>query len=1283
MTEFTPSSVTKSISNTLLRIFPLRDSSNGATPSNSQEEECQSDNDGDSISSCSTCSSCVSSCPSFVDQQKPLGQYKLVKTLGIGEFGKIKLGIHTETHQKVAIKVIKKKSELAKLAKVEREIEILKSLRHPHIVKLIEVVETDAKIGIILEYASGGELFEYVLSHRSLEEDITRNLFAQLISSVKYMHVKGIAHRDLKLENMLFLDAEQTHLLVSDFGFANDDKRDLLKTSCGSPTYAAPELVFPSSKGYNGQAADIWSLGVILYCMVCGYLPFDDDPHNPESANLNQLYQYIKTSPLSFADRASLDVQDLIRHMLQPDPNNRCDIDFVIAHPWLKSHASTDLAMSTEELEQQALESIKHHLEPSGSTQPLQNGHQQHRTDRRHSHHHHQHNHDRQLGDHDNHDRQTSDHDNHDRQLGDHDNHDRQTSHHDNQQNQQPFRFLQLNHTEDHNETNESQSPILDHSLDERFLVTQQINDLGQTQGTGEHQAQQSIDDLIYSHTPSQEKSQSIGSIQEVPEDEVENLVVAQPNEQEQVDDRPKGDVSSVSSENLNTSRSMVVSDTDHLSSTHSNEASQQSGPPDESLKNGSVTLETQTGSHLNKLETKSKSIVSHGSAEQLTSTLNGHIQSESAVTNSRSHEPVSNGASVEDLVTSDTGVESKDGVSDNMGSSTGKSHQPGQKEESTDGIQQSVPTQAQPNKVSDDRSLAQNGNSTDEGQQTESARTNGETRLEEEDEVANVSHAPVGKDQQLPSDNGLSNNIHQLATTVNGQDTVAQLGDKPLDDGKTEDGPRNLADEGDRHELANGTQDQDHDSSRQGVDQQSNSENHTQTTPPPNGDERPQHPMDILPSSTPDNQESSVNGQVIGPHTQELHEDNKQMPSFQPPPPPVPMEADDANNNGQQRQRQPSLRRQKKFRPSLTEDEPLPAPARSIKKDDAPSNTDNKNSKSITGLRPGLLGKNDSTRYYSAILQGDFSNKIKDGPELQNHQSEASGNKVQNLKSTSLPLLNQSPTMDPPVLSTATSTTDLNDAIKKYNNGASLPITKKHHKRFSSILSTNNSHSAPKPKRSHSTHLPNKTHFEGDQEKKGKDSPPTTIPVARKKTMTQTVKSWIHKKKPFKKHHHNRHSSSSSLSTSSFDNLQQQDPSSPSSSLESTTMDPSSMRVLSHAQGEDLTPMQPGQLILILVRVLTALGIQVHHRSSYQLVCLRKSAHHPTKKNKTAHTVETAPIYGPPEIDQGHHVDFTVEICRSLLSDLYVVDVQMEHGDTLAFQFIKSKVLTFLHLNA
>ncbi|KAI8342579.1 kinase-like domain-containing protein, partial [Chlamydoabsidia padenii] len=340
MAGITHAPVISSISSTLLRILPIADATNGGGANVQGAPSSQAHGDNVSVSTKSSCSSCVSSCPSNNNknnEQGLFGNYRLVKTLGVGEFGKVKLGIHSETKQKVAIKVIKKKDAVSKIAKVEREIQILKSLRHPHIVKLIEVVETDTHIGIVLEYASGGELFEYVLSHRSLDEDTAKNLFAQLISSVNHMHGKGIAHRDLKLENLLFLDSQQTHLVVSDFGFSNNDKKDFLSTCCGSPTYAAPELIYPSN-GYRGEAADIWSCGVILYCMICGYLPFDDDPDNIEGANILQLYRYIRSRSLSFPGFVSDDAQDLIRHMLQPDPVYRCTINFVINHPWLNSH---------------------------------------------------------------------------------------------------------------------------------------------------------------------------------------------------------------------------------------------------------------------------------------------------------------------------------------------------------------------------------------------------------------------------------------------------------------------------------------------------------------------------------------------------------------------------------------------------------------------------------------------------------------------------------------------------------------------------------------------------------------------------------------------------------------------------------------------------------------------------------------------------------------------------------------------------------------------------------
>ncbi|KAF7729894.1 hypothetical protein EC973_003628 [Apophysomyces ossiformis] len=241
-----------------------------------------------------------------------LGPYKLLQTLGEGEFGKVKLGVHPETGEE--------------------------TLRHPNIVKLINVVQTERYIGIILEYASGGELFEYILANRYLKEKDARKLFAQLISSVQYMHQKSVVHRDLKLENLL-LDRNR-NIIVTDFGFANhfsSESDDLMSTSCGSPCYAAPELVVNDGL-YAGSAVDIWSCGVILYAMLCGYLPFDDDPSNPDGDNINLLYRYILSSQLAFPDFISDGAKDLLRKMLVPDPTKRCTISAVTRHPWLQEY---------------------------------------------------------------------------------------------------------------------------------------------------------------------------------------------------------------------------------------------------------------------------------------------------------------------------------------------------------------------------------------------------------------------------------------------------------------------------------------------------------------------------------------------------------------------------------------------------------------------------------------------------------------------------------------------------------------------------------------------------------------------------------------------------------------------------------------------------------------------------------------------------------------------------------------------------------------------------------
>jgi len=288
-------------------------------------------------------------------QRVYFGPYLLLQTLGEGEFGKVKLGVHSSPErwgEEVAIKLIKRGNvdTQARMIKVAREIDVLKLVKHPNIVRLYDVIETEKYIGIVLEYASGGELFDHILAHRYLKEKDASKLFAQLISGVTYLHAKKIVHRDLKLENLL-LDRNR-NIIITDFGFANrfeDRTNDLMATSCGSPCYAAPELVVQDGR-YVGSQVDVWSCGVILYAMLAGYLPFDDDPSNPDGDNINLLYKYIINTPLSFPDWITDEPKDLLLKMLVPDPLKRCSLKDVADHSWLSKYHHL-FTRSLEELE--------------------------------------------------------------------------------------------------------------------------------------------------------------------------------------------------------------------------------------------------------------------------------------------------------------------------------------------------------------------------------------------------------------------------------------------------------------------------------------------------------------------------------------------------------------------------------------------------------------------------------------------------------------------------------------------------------------------------------------------------------------------------------------------------------------------------------------------------------------------------------------------------------------------------------------------------------------------
>ncbi|OBA19024.1 kinase-like protein [Metschnikowia bicuspidata var. bicuspidata NRRL YB-4993] len=273
------------------------------------------------------------------------GAYILGSTLGEGEFGKVKLGWRKDGKHpsQVAIKLIKRDTivkDLESEIKIYREINSLRLLNHPNIVNLVEVLKSGKYIGIVLEYASGGELFDFILKQKYLKENVAKKLFAQLVSGVDYMHSKGLIHRDLKLENLL-LDKHK-NIVISDFGFVNSynkSKNDLMKTSCGSPCYAAPELVLTQSP-YAGRKVDIWSIGVILYAMLAGYLPFDDDAENEDGADIVKLYNYICNNPLTFPEYISPLARDLLRKIIVPNPAKRISMDEIRSHPWLAPHAN-------------------------------------------------------------------------------------------------------------------------------------------------------------------------------------------------------------------------------------------------------------------------------------------------------------------------------------------------------------------------------------------------------------------------------------------------------------------------------------------------------------------------------------------------------------------------------------------------------------------------------------------------------------------------------------------------------------------------------------------------------------------------------------------------------------------------------------------------------------------------------------------------------------------------------------------------------------------------------
>ncbi|XP_016109721.1 serine/threonine-protein kinase MARK2-like isoform X5 [Sinocyclocheilus grahami] len=252
------------------------------------------------------------------DDQPHIGCYRLLKTIGKGNFAKVKLAKHVLTDKEVAVKIIDKTQlNSSSLQKLFREVRIMKVLNHPNIVKLFEVIETDKSLYLVMEYASGGEVFDYLVAHGRMKEKEARAKFRQIVSAVQYCHQKCIVHRDLKAENLL-LDADM-NIKIADFGFSNEfTLGNKLDTFCGSPPYAAPELF--QGKKYDGPEVDVWSLGVILYTLVSGSLPFDGQ-------NLKELRERVLRGKYRIPFYMSTDCENLLKKFLILNPTKRGSLE--------------------------------------------------------------------------------------------------------------------------------------------------------------------------------------------------------------------------------------------------------------------------------------------------------------------------------------------------------------------------------------------------------------------------------------------------------------------------------------------------------------------------------------------------------------------------------------------------------------------------------------------------------------------------------------------------------------------------------------------------------------------------------------------------------------------------------------------------------------------------------------------------------------------------------------------------------------------------------------------
>ncbi|KAG0334665.1 hypothetical protein BG000_008135 [Podila horticola] len=260
------------------------------------------------------------------------GLYEQGPKVGEGNFASVYKAKNKKTKSVCAVKIVKKNGGFNERAAkcLEREIGILMAVSHPNLIKISQVFNEQSHYYIVMEYASGGELFDVVKNRSRFSESEARHVFKQVLSGVKYLHDRGIVHRDLKPENILVSDKASLTIKISDFGLAKMISNNALNTTCGTASYIAPEIL--EKKAY-GKQVDIWSLGVVLYICLCGFPPFSDDLGPPSLRQ--QVLQGLFSFPSPYWDDVSQEAVDFIEDLLQQDPAQRLTVDQALSHPWM------------------------------------------------------------------------------------------------------------------------------------------------------------------------------------------------------------------------------------------------------------------------------------------------------------------------------------------------------------------------------------------------------------------------------------------------------------------------------------------------------------------------------------------------------------------------------------------------------------------------------------------------------------------------------------------------------------------------------------------------------------------------------------------------------------------------------------------------------------------------------------------------------------------------------------------------------------------------------------